>query len=72
MTQDNKQEENAIFDCIIQEATRQRIKHPEHIDAIDAAEKKTRTLVLDGKLEENLMLVQFTRVLEKLWVPRNP
>jgi hypothetical protein len=61
----------AIFDCIIQEANRQRLKHPEHVDAIDATDKKTRSLVRDGKLEENLMLVEFTRSLEKLLALRN-
>jgi hypothetical protein len=59
--------EEAIFDCITQEANRQRIKHPEHVDLIDSAEKKTRSLVKDGKLEENLMLVEFTRNIQKLW-----
>jgi hypothetical protein len=67
-----KQNEEDIFDCITQEANRQRLKHPEHVDAIDAAEKKTRSQVKDGKLEENLMLVEFTRTLEKIWAPRPP
>ena len=68
-TQENEED---IFHCISQEANRQRLKHPEHVDRIDAAEKKTRSLVRDRKLEENLMLAEFTRSLEKLWVPRNP
>jgi hypothetical protein len=65
-----KEEHEATFDCITQEAERQRVKHPERVDAIDAAERRTRTLVKDGKLEENLMLVEFTRALEKIWAPR--
>jgi hypothetical protein len=65
-----KEEESAIFDCITQEAERQRVKHPEQVDAIDAAERKTRTLVKDGKIEENFMLVEFTRALERLWAPK--
>ena len=68
MTSDKNAE--AIFDCITHEAERQRLKHPEHTDAIDAAARKTRALVKDGKLEENLMLVEFTRALQKLWAPR--
>ena len=67
-----KQNEEDIFDCITQEANRQRLKRPEHVVAIDAAEKKTRSQVKDGKLEENLMLVEFTRTLEKIWAPRTP
>ena len=67
----SKEEDDAIFDCIIQEAERQRVKHPEHVDAIDAAERKTRTLVKDGKIEENFMLVEFTRALERLWAPKS-
>ena len=59
--------EEAMFDCITQEANRQRLKHPEQIDFINSAEKKTRSLVKDGKLEENLMLVEFTRNIQKLW-----
>jgi hypothetical protein len=66
----NHKEDDAIFDCIIQEAERQRVKHPEHGDGIDAAERKTRALVKDGKLGENLMLVEFTRALERLWAPK--
>ena len=62
--------DDAIFDCITHEAERQRLKHPEHIGAIDAAEKKTRALVKDGKLEENFMLVEFTRALERLLAPK--
>jgi hypothetical protein len=58
--------EETIFDCITQEAARQRLKHPEYVDQIDFAEKKTRSLVKDGKLEENLMLVEFTRNIQKL------
>jgi len=65
-----RDEDRAIFDCITQEAERQRIKHPEYVDAIDAAERKTRTLVKDGKIEENFMLVEFTRALERLWAPK--
>jgi hypothetical protein len=59
-----------FFDCITQEVERQRLKHPEHADAIDAAAKKTRALVKDGKLEENFMLVEFTKALQKLWAPK--
>jgi len=59
-----------MFECITQEAARQRVKHPDHADAIDAAEKKTRALVRDGKLEENLMLVEFTKTLQKIWAPK--
>ena len=66
----SKEEYESIFDCITQEAERQRVKHPEHTEAIDAAERKIRTLVKDGKLEENLMLVEFTRALERLWAPK--
>ena len=67
----NKKEEvDAIFECITQEAARQRVKHPDHVDAIDAAAKKTRALVMDGKLEENLMLVEFTKTLKKIWAPK--
>jgi hypothetical protein len=62
--------DDAIFDCMTHEAERQRLKHPEHSDAIDAAEKKIRTHVKDGKLEENLILVEFTRTVEKLWAPK--
>jgi len=62
--------DDAIFDCMTHEAKRQRLKHPEHSDAIDAAEKKIRTHVKDGKLEENLILVEFTRTVEKLWAPK--
>ena len=69
-TAKNHKEDDAIFDCIIQEAERQRVKHPEHVDAIDAAERKTRTLVKDGKIQENFMLVEFTRALERLWAPK--
>jgi hypothetical protein len=69
-TAKNHKEDDAIFDCIVQEAERQRVKHPEHVDAIDAAERKTRTLVKDGKIEENYMLVEFTRALERLWAPK--
>jgi DNA-binding TFAR19-related protein (PDSD5 family) len=68
-TQEN---EEAIFDCITQEADRQRLKHPEHVDAISAAEKKTKSLVKEGKITENLMLVEFKRTLEKLWAQRRP
>ena len=67
IVKNGKEEDSAIFDCITQEAERQRVKHPEHVDAIDAAERKTRALVKGGKLEENLMLVEFTRALERLW-----
>jgi len=70
MIVNNKQEVDAIFECITQEAARQRVKHPDHLDAIDAAEKKTRALVRDGKLEENLMLVEFTKTLQKIWAPK--
>jgi len=42
-----------------QEAERQPIKRPEPVDATDAAEKRIRSQVKDGKLEENLMLVEF-------------
>ena len=42
-----------IFDSVTREAERQRVKHPEHGDAIDAAAKKIQALVKDGKLEEN-------------------
>lgn len=66
----NSKKDDAIFRCITQEAERQRVKHPEHADAIDAVERKTRALVKDGKLEENLMLVEFTRALERLLRPR--
>lgn len=59
-----------IFDCINQEAERQRVKHPEHVDAIDSAAKKIQALVKDGKLEENFMLVEFTKALQKLWAPK--
>jgi hypothetical protein len=69
-TAKNHKEDEAIFDCIIQEAERQRVKHPEHVDAIDAVEKRTRSLVKGGKLEESLMLVEFTRALERLWAPK--
>jgi hypothetical protein len=72
MTTVKQENEQDIFDCIKQEANRQRLKHPEHVDAIDAAEKKTRSQVKDGKLEENLMLVEFTRTLGKIWAPRPP
>jgi hypothetical protein len=61
--------EEAIFDCITQEAKRQRVKHAEQIDLINAAERKTRSLVKNGKLEENLMLVEFTINIQKLWNP---
>jgi hypothetical protein len=60
-------DDEAIFDCITQEANRQRLKHPEHVDLINSAVKKTKSLVKDGKLEENLMLVEFTRNIQKLW-----
>ena len=70
IVKNSKEEDSAIFDCITQEAERQRVKHPEHVDAIDAAERKTRTLVKDGKIEENFMLVEFTRALERLWAPK--
>jgi hypothetical protein len=66
----NHKGDDAIFDCIIQEAERQRVKHPEHVDAIEAVERRTRTLVKDGKIEENFMLVEFTRALERLWAPK--
>lgn len=66
----SKEAHEAIFDCITQEAERQRVKHPEHVDAIDAAERRTRVLVKDGKIEENYMLVEFTRALERLWAPK--
>lgn len=62
--------DEAIFDCITQEAERQRVKHPEHIYAIAAAAKKIQSLVKDGKLEENFMLVEFTKALQKLWAPK--
>ena len=65
-----KEEDAAFFNCITQEAERQRVKHPEHVDAIDAAERRTRALVKDGKIEENFMLVEFTRALERLWAPK--
>jgi len=63
---------DTLFDCITKEAERQRLKHPEHVDAIGAAAKKIQALVKDGKLEENFMLVEFTRALEKLFAPRIP
>lgn len=66
----NGTEDEAIFDCITHEAERQRLKYPEHAAAIDAAERKTRALVKDGKLEQNFMLVEFTRALERIWSPR--
>ena len=66
----SKEEDDAVFNCITQEAERQRVKHPEHVDAIDAAERRTRTLVKDGKIEENFMLVEFTRALERIWAPK--
>jgi len=66
----SKEEIDAIFECITQEAERQRVKHPDHTNGIDAAERKIRTLIKDGKLEENLMLVEFTKTLEKLWAPK--
>ena len=66
----SKEENESIFDCIRQEAERQRVKHPEHREAIDAAERRMRTLVKDGKIEENLMLVEFSRALERLWAPK--
>jgi hypothetical protein len=59
-----------IFDSVTREAERQRVKHPEHGDAIDAAAKKIQALVKDGKLEENFMLVEFTKALQKLWAPK--
>jgi hypothetical protein len=64
-----KETDDAIFDCITLEAERQRVKHPDHANAIDTAEKKTRALVKNGKLEENLMLVEFTKAVERLWSP---
>lgn len=70
MVKSSKVEDETIFGCITQEAERQRVKHPEHVDAIDAAERRTRTLVKDGKIEENFMLVEFTRALERLWAPK--
>ena len=72
IVKNGKEEDDAIFDCITQEAARQRVKHPGHAYAIDAAEKKTRTLVKNGKLEENLMLVEFTKALERQWSPKVP
>ena len=60
-------DDEAIFDCITQEANRQKLKHPEHVDLINSVVKKTKSLVKDGKLEENLMLVEFTRNIQKLW-----
>lgn len=66
----NTKEDEPLFECIAQEAERQRLKHPDHADAIDSTEKKIRSLVKDGKLEENLMLVEFTRALQKLWAPK--
>jgi hypothetical protein len=66
----NNKEDGTIFDCITQEAERQRVKHPEYVDGIVAAEKRTRSLVKGGKLEESLMLVEFTRALERLWAPK--
>lgn len=68
MTIDKKTE--GIFDCILQEAERQQLKHPEHVDAIGAASKKIQALVKDGKLEENFMLVEFTKAVQKLWAPK--
>ena len=70
MVKNSKEEHNAISDCIAQEAERQRVKHPDHANAIDAAERKIRALVKGGKLEENLMLVEFTRALERLWASK--
>lgn len=67
-----KNEDCELFECIAREAERQRLKHPNHAYAIDAAEKKIQALVKDGKLEENFMLVEFTRTLEKLWAPKVP
>ena len=66
----NTKEDDPLFECIVQEAERQRLKHPDHADAIDSTEKKIRSLVKDGKLEENFMLVEFTRALQKLWAPK--
>lgn len=68
MTINNNAE--VMFDCITQEAERQQLKHPEHIDAIGAAAKKIQALVKDGRLEQNFMLVEFTKVLQKLWAPK--
>lgn len=59
----SRDEDDAIFDCVTQETERQRVKRPEHADAIDSAAKKIMNLVKDGKLEENLMLVEFTRAM---------
>jgi len=70
IVKNSKKEIKSIFECLTQEAERQRIKHPDHAGGIDAAEKKIRALIKDGKLEENLMLVEFTRALEKLLAPR--
>ena len=68
MTMNNNAE--VMFDCITQEAERQKLKHPEHVDAIGTAAKKIQALVKDGKLEKNFMLVEFTRALQKLWAPK--
>jgi hypothetical protein len=72
IVKNSKVADGAIFDCITQEADRQRIRHPQYADAIDAAEKKTRALVRDGKLEQSLMLVEFTKTLGRLWSPKVP
>jgi hypothetical protein len=47
IVKNSKEEGDAVFNCITQEAERQRVKHPEHVDAIDAAERRTRTRVLE-------------------------
>ena len=41
MTMNNNAE--VMFDCITQEAERQKLKHPEHVDAIGAAAKKIQS-----------------------------
>ncbi|HEY2467314.1 MAG TPA: hypothetical protein VGI45_05685 [Terracidiphilus sp.] len=62
--------DDAIFDCIVHEANRQRLKHPDQVDAINVAEKKIRALVIGGKVDENLMLVEFTKALKRLRGPQ--
>jgi hypothetical protein len=54
-----------VFNCITQESKRRRIKYPEHVAAIDTAEKRVRVLFAEGKVEESHILFEFTMALER-------
>jgi hypothetical protein len=65
-TQTTNGTQEDVFSCITQESKRRRIKYPEHVAAIDTAEKRVRILFAQGKVEASHILFEFTMALERL------